>query len=140
MNYPNEARIFVRHNDGSQLVVPEQHGEITRLSFSVEIPADHEPLKYIEDKQKETDSDLGFFYLQHHLGREELYQLTPADVSVQQIYGYLGQTYLPSLQEGRNTLSIDDAREIIDTSRHIDGPEYELAQAAFKRITAFQAR
>lgn len=138
----NEARIFVRHSDGSSLVVPENTGDIERLSFSIDIPsvlevkpgesvgsARFDKVKKVLKNEEETD--LSFFALQQFFGSESAVQRqSDGRLKKKFAYAYIGQVW-PGRKTGETTgrlaLLPQEAHMAIKHSPAIDSIDRLLA-------------
>jgi len=134
----DEARIFVRHSDGSSLVVPEQANDIDQLSFRMQIPfglsIDKRLTAINEVIKDDEENGLGFIALQRFLGGAESAVSNGSGVH-DFAYGYLGQIHIgKSAGEGtgRQIMPITEARDIINNSPLIDSIDRKLAFQAFR--------
>jgi len=133
---PSEARIFVRHTDGSSLIVPEQNpDEIERLSFSIPLDGNlgTSPLKQVEALQDDEDANMNFFHIQHSLGLElsiDGYGRSSAG------HGFLAQSRSPKAPDihSHTKLSLADAKDLMNHSPAVESIDRRLAHFAFNVI------
>lgn len=136
-----EVRMFVRHSDGSSLVVPEQPHGIRELSFRLAIPLEtpaETRLAVIEhERSKEECQDLGFIALQRYLGSETSFERRDSGVDIIYAHGYLGQLNIGKVigeGTGRQVLPLLDAQTIMDVSPDIDSLDRRLVYRALEKI------